>query len=492
MRRKFLTNLFFLLVLNFMVKPFWIFGIEMTVQNRVGPSEYGLFFAIFNFALIIQIILDMGISNFNNKNIAQNNQLLTKHFNGILVLRFGFSVIYMLAILLLGFLVGYGDRQLFLLFLIGFNQLIITLVQYFRSNISALLMLRTDSLISVLDKTLMIIFCSILLWGGVLEGPFTIEILVYSQTASYIITAIVAFAVVYSKIEGLKLNWNLSFFKAILRQSWPYALLILLMGIYGRVDSILLERLLQDGDYQAGIYASAFRLFDAANNMSGFLFASLLLPIFAKLIKEKLNLVPLVKLSFTILYLLSISVAITSIFYGRDIMSLFYHIHTDETLVAYNDRIDQTQLVFVILMWTYVATSLTYIFGTLLTANGSLKTLNKIALAGVVFSLTINFTLIPIFEARGAATASLVSQWVTALAQMIIAIKLFGLKFEKSFISKLILFGLLVFGINLFTSSLAINWFYGFTIMLALSVATALVLRLINLSSLQSILKSER
>ncbi len=492
MRRKFLTNLIFLMVLNFMVKPFWIFGIDMTVQNRVGPSEYGLFFAIFNFALIIQIILDLGISNFNNKNIAQNNQLLTKHFNGILVLRFVFSIVYLVAIMLLGYLVGYGERELYLLLVMGLNQLLLTLILYFRSNISALLLLRTDSVISVLDKALMIVICGVLLWGEVLPGNFTIELFVYSQTISYVLTAIIAFGVVYSKIDRFKLNWNLSFFKAILKQSWPYALLILLMGIYSRVDSILLERLLPEGDYHAGIYASAFRLLDAANNMSGFLFASLLLPIFAKLIKEKSSPVLIVKLSFTILYMLSITIAISSIFYGSHIMSLFYHNYAGEDILMYELRIDETYKVFVLLMWTYIATSITYIFGTLLTANGSLKLLNWVALSGVILSLVVNFTLIPVFEATGAAMASLVSQWVTALAQLIIAMRMFKMKADKVFVFKLLAFGLFVLAANIITYKIQIPWVYNFALVLIFSTIVAIMLRLINLRTLFSILRTEK
>ncbi|MCX6180694.1 MAG: hypothetical protein NT150_02030 [Bacteroidetes bacterium] len=57
--------------LNLLIKPLWLF-IEIELQNKVGIEHYGLYFALFN--LILNMILDAGIVNFNNKEIARNPQ----------------------------------------------------------------------------------------------------------------------------------------------------------------------------------------------------------------------------------------------------------------------------------------------------------------------------------------------------------------------------------------------------------------------------------
>ncbi|NBP91865.1 MAG: polysaccharide biosynthesis protein, partial [Actinobacteria bacterium] len=75
MQKKFITNLLILLCLNLLIKPFWILVIEPHVQNSVGNGSYGEYFAIANFSFLLNILLDFGITNFNNKNIAQNNHL---------------------------------------------------------------------------------------------------------------------------------------------------------------------------------------------------------------------------------------------------------------------------------------------------------------------------------------------------------------------------------------------------------------------------------
>lgn len=491
MRRKFLTNLILLVFLNFLIKPFWVFGIDMGVQNSVGPSEYGFYFTIFNFAFIFQILLDMGITNFNNRNIAQNNHLLSKHFSSIIILRFIFSAIYMAVILGIGKLMGYDSRQMYFLLLIGFNQFLLSLILYLRSNISALLLFKIDSFISVFDRLLMIIICGILLWGGITKTEFQISWFIYAQTFSYLITVLLAFLILLKRMQFKGLNWNTTFFILILKKSFPYATLVLLMGLYGRIDTVLIERLLPNGELQSGIYASAFRLLDVANNMSGVLFAVLLLPLFAKMISKKEDLNRLVKLGFTLLFILSTAVAIASFFYGESIMNFLYHKHITESDIDFVNRMAETVIIFKLLMIVYVFTSSTYIFGTLLTANGSMKTLNIIALLGVVISLFINFNLIPHFEAIGSAWASLSAQGITALLQLGVAFYLLPISFDRNYIIKLILYITITILLAWLSTQLPFQWKINLGILIIAILGNALLLRLLDVKSFISIIKNE-
>ena len=493
MRRKFITNLILIVFLNLLIKPFWVLGIDRSVQNVVGPSEYGFYFTILNFAFLFQILLDWGISNFNNRNIAQNNHLLSKHFSSIIILRFLFGVVFMVTIMSVGYLIGYDDQQLYLLSIIGFNQFLLALILYLRSNISGLLLLRVDSVLSVIDRLILIIVCSILLWGGVTTEPFKIEWFVYSQTFAYSITAVIAFFIVFAKTKFQRLNWNTAFFLVIIKQSFPYFILILLMGMYSRIDSVLIERLLPiDGKYQVGVYASAFRLLDVANNMSGYLFAVLLLPLFAKMLKEKENINQVLKLSFTLLFLLSTTVAVTSIFFGHDIMSLLYHQHKSESASLFAIRMMESSQIFIIMMFAYVGTSTTYIFGTLLTANGSLKPLNIMAFIGMLISLGLNLVLIPEMKAMGAAYAGLTAQVVTAIIQVFLAFKILDIHFEAKFILKLIAFVLSLFALNWISTFLPFEWIIRMGISLALILMSAFALRLLNIRAFISIIKYEK
>jgi len=330
-QKDFVINLILLIFLNLLIKPFWLFGIDLGVQNRVGPAVYGLYAAIMSFTFLFNAVLDMGITNFNNRNIARHTQLLQKHFSGILGLKLLLGLFYLIITFVMGLVIGYRDLQIKLLFWIAINQFLNAFILYLRSNVSALLMFKTDALLSVLDRLLVILICGILLWGNVLKKPFQIEWFVYSQTAAYLIAVFIAFVVVVYNSGFKKPSWNISFFLMILKKSFPFALLYLLMSCYNRVDSVMIERLLGDNAaYETGIYASAFRLLDALVMIS-VLFSVILLPLFSKMLKNKENIEPIVKTSFSLLFYFSATVTVLLLIYRMPILTLFYPEHPVET-----------------------------------------------------------------------------------------------------------------------------------------------------------------
>ncbi len=473
MRRKFVTNLILLLFLNLLIKPFWIFGIDRTVQNLVGDESYGMYFALLNFSLILNILLDLGITNYNNRNIAQHNFLLPKHLSNIVGLKFLLAFVYAIFSLTIAAIIGYDKIQFHLLFFLIVNQFLISFTFYLRSNISGLHLFRTDSIVSVLDRSFMIVICSFLLFTDRLRPKFSIEWFVYAQTMAYALTTVIAFVLVLKQSGRIKLKFNFKFFLVFLRKSYPYALLVLLMSFYNRLDSVMLERLLPDpvGKQQAGIYAHAFRLLDAAS-MFGLLFAGLLLPIFSRMIKLKEHIGQMVKLSFTLLIVPSLIIAVSSIFYSSEIMALLYT----------SDTTDSSGILG-ILMTGFIGIATSYIFGTLLTANGSLKHLNIMAFGGMILNVVLNLTWIPQYQAFGSAYASLTTQLCMAAGQLVLALIIFKLKPTFFFVFKLLLFiGVVVLFAVL--SRYFNNWMMGYLTLIAGSVIAAFLLKLFNLTDL--------
>ena len=477
MQRKFITNLALLLFLNLLIKPFWILGIDRAVQNAVGTEDYGIYFALFNFTFLFNILLDVGITNFNNKNIAQNNHLLTKHFSSLLVLKFVLAAVYFVVLLIVGIIVGYTTSQLWLLVLLGINQFLAFFVLYLRSNLAGLHLFKTDSILSVLDRALMIAMCAVLLWGNITGGEFRIELFIYAQTLSVLITAIIAFMIVLSKTEFLKLRWNTTFFKMILKQSFPFAVLVLLMTFYNRVDTVMMERMLIDGAEQSGIYAQAYRLLDSSN-MIAYLFSVLLLPIFAKMLKLNESIEQLVKLSFSLIIVPAIIVAVSSFFYSYELMEILYKEHVYES-----------SRIFGTLMTCFVAISTTYIFGTLLTANGNLKELNLMAGFGMLINIVLNLILIPKYKVIGAASASLITQSVMALTQVLIVVKIFHFRINYRLLIILVIFiaGSIIMAFC--SRFLPFNWVFNFILMIISSISLAFLTRLISIKAIYRILK---
>ncbi len=490
MQRKFLRNLALLLVLNLLIKPFWIFGIDRTVQNTVGAEEYGFYFAVFNFSFLFYILLDFGITSFNNKNIAQNNHLLSKHLSNIIVLKLLLFIAYLVFSFGGALFINYSREQIYLLLFLAFNQFLISFILYLRSNLGGLHMFKTDSLISVLDRSLMILICGVLLWGN-LVPTFKIQYFVYAQTVSLVLTALITLIIVFKKAETrfLRLNWSLPFFFMIIRQSFPFAILVLLMTFYNRIDSVMLERLLGDaGSRFSGIYASAYRLLDAAN-MFAYLFAVLLLPIFARMLKQKQSVEELIKLSYILIITPATIIALGSFFYSEELMRLLYTMHEGETLAEFEYRMEHSAKVFGLLMISFCAISTMYIFSTLLTANGSLKYLNLVALAGVVLNITLNYLLIPKYQALGSAFATLVTQFLIAFVQVVIVCHLFQFKKNYLFFMRLMLFVGGTYLLGWFSKQFTPTWEVNLLVMGVGSLLIALIIKFISLKHIINIVK---
>ncbi len=475
MNREFLINILFLVSINLLIKPFFIFGIDRTVQNTVGTDTYGMYFTLLNLTYLLQIFNDFGIHSFNNRNIARHGQLLEKYLPNVLVLKCFLSFVFIGLVFFVAMINGYQEWY-HLLFFITINQLLISLIMYLRSNVSGLAMYRTDSILSAMDKLLMVIFCGILLWCPPFADQFTIEYFAYGQTLALVITSIVAFSIVYRRINKLRFRFNPAFLMLILRESYPYALVVFLMMIYTRIDAIMIEQLLPDGAFQAGVYASAFRLLDAGN-MVGFLFAGLLLPMFARMIKAGKAIKQLLRFSVLFIWGGAISVAVATIFYSTPIMELLY---TEAT--------PYWGLILQYLMISFIAISGIHIFGTLMTAEGALMKLNLIFFIGVILNVLLNFILIPSLNAEGAALATVITQSFVLLAEIRLVLRTFELKIDYRGIAQVafyaVSFTILSILIQRYSS---LDWIINYlgTIMLGLLLAVGF--RLIDLRGLRQL-----
>lgn len=486
MQKKFIVNLGFVLLLNLLVKPFYILGIDAEVLNQVEASNagsYGEYFSLMGLTFVLNIFLDFGIINFNTRNIAQNKQLLTKHFSGITSLRLLISFFYILLIVISGLIFGYSAHQFKLLGILAFNQVLVGFILYFRSNLSGMLKFKQDSIVSVLDRLLLIIICSTLLWGGVTKEPFKIEWFVYAQTFSYAFTMLVAGALVVKETGWFKPKLKKAFSLMILKQSAPYALLILLMMVYYRSDSIMLERMLPNGARESAIYAQGFRFFESLN-MVGYLFAGLLLPLLAHMLKRNENVSSILMLAFKILFSISVVLGLAGYIFSEEIITWRYHMSGNELL--------QSTQSFQMLMLCFISICITYVFGTLLTAKGSLKGLNKIAFVGVLLNVGLNLYLIPIKGAYGAAIASLITQVLTAMAQVVMSFKEVQLKVDKKSGIQILVFISLISILFLIQGQIHLQWTSGLLIFVLIGTLIAFITGMVSIKGVIKIIRSKQ
>lgn len=420
-KRKFSLNLIFLLALNLLVKPFYLFGIEVGVQNEVGASEYGLFYAMFNFTFLLNVLLDLGINNFQKINVAQDEEMGMGNMATLFPMKLLLSGAYLLITVATAWIIGFEERYWFFIGWLMLNHVLSTFLLMLRANLSGLHLFMRDSILSVTDRLLLIGGVGYALWFG--PGSFSIESFVLFQTGAYSIAIILAMILTPNATQWLKFRFHFPSIVQMAQLTWPFALLILLMTAYNKLDGIMLERLAPDGLVEAGIYAQAYRILDAGNSFA-FLYAGLLLPMFARILHKEngeVELSSLVDQAVRFLVAPAGVVCILAYFYGPWIMDILYDAHAEESSLSLRW-----------LMGSFVFIASGYVFGTLLTAGLKMRWMNSIALVTVLLNVVLNFLLIPTMGSEGAAITSFVSLGFMALGQVVLTLREFELKLTGS------------------------------------------------------------
>jgi len=398
--KGFVKNVSLLVLVNVLVKIVYVLGVEVGVQNHLGEKDYGLYFTLLNFVWLFQIISDFGLQNFTNSHVAAHPVLAQKYFPQILTLKALLSLAFAGMVLLVGTILGYTQSHPEILGLLILNQILMSLIIYLRSNVTALGYFRQESIFSVLDKVLMICLLAPLLYG-IVDGwslKLDLSTFVLIQTISLSISAVVTGTFVSLRLGKLRWRWSPVFLRYIWRQSRWFALVMFLMMIYTRVDAVMIEQLHPRGTDEVGIYAACYRLLDVSN-MPAFLVASLLIPLFAKHRKDANLSRRLWVMSFRSLLVIYLGAVLVVMMAASEILKMLY----DGWTSYWSD-------VFVFLFPSCLAWVVMYSSGAWMTATERLKPQIALYVPGVLLNVALNYYLIPTHGAQGAAMSTLATQ----------------------------------------------------------------------------------
>lgn len=410
--RHFYSSLGLLLLLNILIKPVWIFGIDRQVQNMVGLSVYGTYFSLLNFSIVFSFLLDWGFTGFFNRQLAAQPDGFNAVAGKFIYTKLLFVLLYAAVVILAGWLTGVDHWEILLAVII--IQSLTSLFVFLRGIITAKQWFRTDAWLSILDKGLMILICGgFFLWPAV-TGNMTIYSFLWIQvlcSAAAVLTA----AVLVFKKAGLFTTPGPVINRSILRQALPFALIVLLMSAHYRLDGFMLERIHPDGARLAGVYAAAYRLLDAGN-MIGYLTASFLLPFVARHYNNGPVIAAAVNNSRHLLLVFSLVTALAVFFLADFVQAVLYH--------------SADPYVSTVLQWclpALIGYSLVQVYGTVMTAKGNIVSFCVIVLASLVVNVILNILLIPSLGAKGCCMAAVISHGLCGIACMLFTSQKSGL-----------------------------------------------------------------
>ncbi|MCS7027770.1 MAG: oligosaccharide flippase family protein [Bacteroidia bacterium] len=452
MLKSFIKNVSFMLALNLAIKPLWVLC-EIWVQNKVGDTQYGLYSTVLSLCMILGIVLDLGINQMTTREVARNNLNTKQFFAEALGVKIILVPVFFVSVFLAAMLLGYNSLQLRMLAVLSTAQVFTSLLLFMRAGFQGLHYFRQDSLLSVLDRLILIVCLVVLL----LRPTFDIFFLGYLQVIAYCAAFLTALIILHKKSHYVQVYFSLESTQKILKKTIPYAMLWFFMTIYTRIDSVMLEWLLRDvqgkdfGKYIAGVYASAYRLMDFSNTIP-IMFATILFPMFSRLLDKKKALETFVKSVLVVMLFITMLIVSSCTFYASEILSLLYKAKGSQS-------VELATPVFIVLMWAYIGFVLIYMFGTLLTSAEMLDKLSQITLVGAIMSLLLNGILIPKYHALGAAIALLCTQILMVVLHVLLCQRRFSFTYQKTYLAKNVLFVAASFFIGYVSTFLPFVWF---------------------------------
>lgn len=480
MKKEFLLNIIILISINLLIKPLYIFGIDAEVQNLSSPQNWEIYISFLNLCYIFQIINDVGIHSFNLQFISKNRELTSYYVAHILGLKGVLVLFYFIGLSLSFYILSYPWELFYFFLFIGVNQVINSALLYLRSNVSGNGLYLWDSVLSVLDKVLMILLMGYLLYYSGPSYEFKILHFVFAQGASLLITAFVAFIILSPLLKSISIRFSIDFIKKLIPQTLPFAIIFLLMTAYSRIDMIMLERMSTDNGHQIDAYSACYRLMDATN-MFAYLFASLLLPMVAHLIHQREDIKPLVSIGLRTILVFSLVISFAMIFYRGPILSLLY----DRADILFSE-------VLIYLMCSFICIAVAYVFGSSVVATGNVRSLNILFAFCLFLNILLNYILIPRNGAVGAAIATLITQGISTIGQIYLANNILKLRWTMREIGTIIAFGITVAMIISFSSTLmSIPWYFSLMIGIITCIIAALWMKMILIEEFLSLIKSK-
>lgn len=388
-------------LLNFLVKPIWLFFFDRKVQSILGNKEYGNYFSYFNMALIASVLLDFGISYWNNRSMAYQESEQRKLHSALLTIKLFFSLIFLgigVSITVFSNLKGPALSLFWGAFMLQWFSHWLT---FFRSSLSGSQRFGWDAIFSVLDRITAMFGVYWLISNHQLSSAH----FAWVQAIAYFLSAFLVFLILKRNQFQFNIGASAGIFKRIFKESFPFFLMVLMMSLYARIDGIMLKEFFHSPE-SAGHYASYFRLYEAGI-MFPALIAGVLTPLLSRYLGQGMNPFTIIQTGASWILIPGLSFFVLCISFPIPIFELV------NSGNSFNDP--ATPMMMGLVGWVFFMHALVYIYGSYLTALGSIRYLVFLAFVSCAATAVAHYFLIPSWGIIGAGIATSLGHTLMAI-----------------------------------------------------------------------------
>lgn len=364
----------------------------LVFTRMLGTEGFGIYNFSYAYVIIFMVLANLGINTLLTREIARNKSQINLFLGKSIPLLIILSVIVLFVINISISFIRWDTTtklaiRIFSLFLVFDN-----FSRHFIAVFRAFEKMEYEAFTNLIEKSLMLLV-SLILWQlghGLTTLLWSFVIIEFLKTFS-------AYLFMKRFFEKISWHWfNIESFK-ILKEAYPFALIVIFLTVSGRIDTIMLK--IFHGDQMVGLYNAAHKLIESLffipENICLALFPALSV---LSLSKEK-NFQKVMHHASTVLTLTAIPIGFGIFILAPQIIELLFE--------------PEFSLASIPLRWLAIALSLIfikYLYATTLNAIGKQHIFAIIAAISMIINCLLNYILIPPYDLLGASIATIISE----------------------------------------------------------------------------------
>lgn len=383
------------------------------VARYLGPEQYGVYSYALVFVGIFATIAPLGIDNLLVRELVKNKDKRDVLLGTAFYLKL-FGAFLVLIIISIAVYFANNEKYTNIIIFIVAGTMIFqsfgVLVSYYQANILGKYICYS----SIISISVSCIVKIILIVNNAPIIAFAIQLIIDS------IILATAYSIFYYTNKLSISNWkfDITVAKSLLKSSWPLLLSGMVIMVYMKIDQIMIKAMI--GDEAVGQYSAAVRLCEAWYFVPVIISSSLFPAIInAKKQSEKLYLNRMQRL-YNFLVYTSLAIALAMMLSGSLIVNFLY-----------GKSFDQTEGIFAISIWAGIFVSLGVASSKWYLAENLQVLSFWRTFCGMLINIILNYFFIPRYGMKGAAVATIISQFNTGYL-----FDLFFYKTRKQFFMK--------------------------------------------------------
>jgi O-antigen/teichoic acid export membrane protein len=365
---------------------------EIFVARRLTATFFGEYSFILSYTAMFFIVSDFGINTYLIYTLARDSRDLDAYVNSAM------SVKIVLVVLMVGMnyglalILGRTSSVVAGICIISASLAVNAIQYFFRAMLQARGEMGYEALLSSLETLVRVLVGTAFLICG---SSFLVFVSSYLLSAVFLL--IVTLRLASKKLGLRKLQFDLSHWKPIVRETLPFGAALVFISIYGQVDVVILG--LMSSSAMVAWYSVGLRL----ATFWVFVVSALVTAIFPSLCRlyevSQPRLVSLCRKAFKLTFAVGLFISLELMIMSRELVQF-----------VYGSKYEQSVPVLVILSWTGLLLALNMLLGAFVRAIKQQRINGIVSGVALVASVGMNLLLIPGLGYQGTAIACLCTQ----------------------------------------------------------------------------------